>query len=627
MLKIRTKGHRSKLKKMGSDRSSFYSPPTEMLFDCEQPKGIPLATGAIIDPSVKRRQITTRRGPIVIGMPTPTKREKYKLVPRNEFLPERQVSYSQPLYPHRLSEEDREAARLADIARNGALVQISNKTLDSIYEKFDLFTIGDDILKKVRTGQMSKKDARASAMLSLSREIKSAFAQGKKSDAIKLLTKIKSADKTLFPTLSTIGSTPGETAASPVLDLAALNSVMPNADAATFIALTELLRDGKILYNSETDLVDGVIPFDVLANTTMEELQLAFDMTENDADMVEDRKLYKKILDHHKGVSAPTTQVMGDEGKHDVTEEKATGKPVELQEPAQFPTGILEDPPTLRKTRQERTTDFFTTQSAQEAEFIEQITTYIDELVRDLENIVADIDVATSSPSTDNKILVTQTRQKEIQKKISSMVVQLKQDKVTLPDVQGEINRLLSELGGMIQNLADDMGEEQTKSVDIVPPPPPPPAGAPESSLMAELVKGKTLKKVGPPAPPKPSTATSSPLIEEIKKKGTKALKPASRRPTIVKPSEVPSSSPESVAAQAAAIVAERRASTMTLADKIKLAEPVYEEIITLDEELEALKPGRRRRKDPREMFREGDVRQLKIYRTSVKKQLATARR
>ena len=717
MLKIRTKGHRSKLTRLDSSKGSFYTPPTAQLFDCKTPQEIPLARGAIIDPSKKRKQITTRRGPITIPMPKETKREKYKLVPRDQFLPERQVSYSTPLYPHRTSEEERELARQADIAANGLLVQISNKTLDSIYDKFDLFTIGDDILKKIRTGQMSKKEARASAMLAFTRELKTALAQGEKKDVDKLVKQINGADKKLLPTVQTIGSTPEEVASSSVLDVALLNSVAPFYDPAIFVTLTEMIQDGKIKVNPDTDYIDNTIPFEVLANTSLSELEKAFALTENDEAMRADRILYKKVLDHHKGISAPITQSMDDEEKHSTSLlGPASGKPVGLQAPLQDPADILRDMPSgppaafpaefgepripaESKTRQDRTTEFYADQSTKEDEFIEQITTYINELVKDIEKIVAGIDVATSSTEANNKLLAATARQKEIQKKISGMVVQLKQDKTTLPDVQGEINTLLSELGGMVQTLADDMGEEQKRSVDIVPPPPPEGFQELESfkkktglSLMEQLRTGLTLRKT-------PKTEKPLSMAEQLaaqRKKGLKKTDKSHLEKKIVKKEDT--SLIGQMMGKATGLQARLRAKTLELEQESKekeqkdearekeqdtkdlsmkiqvaqkelkkldsskkaisiakliedkdttklailnkalteeialtkqtMAPKLEGEIRKLRNELKQLKPDLKpSRKDPTKMAKELDIDGLKTYRSSIKNQIATAKR
>jgi len=471
MLKIRTKGHRAKLTRLGTSKGSFYSPPTAQLFDCEQPKGIPLATGAIVGPSVKRRQITTRRGPITIKMPIPSKREKYKLVPRNEFLPERQVSYSQPLYPHRLSEEDREAARLADIARNGSLVQISNKTMDRIYEKFDLLTISDDILKKVRTGRMSKKEARASALLALSKEIKVAMDKGNKKEIVKAVAGINNAVANLIPAVNQIGATPADVAASPLLPVAVVkNDSMFDVDVLR--AVVDLVTEGKLELDPDTNLINDTIDFNDLVDSPIEELEKQWEESAGDARLTEYRKILGEVLERFYGpaggkptptVSAPTPE------SQSMVDSPVIAPLTPVVEPS-IDTSILSlagdvEPPSGR----DRADTFYSELNViDEQKFERQVEDYTNTLLSEIDTVIKSVDMPRASTSTLNKITENKSRAMDIERQLQSLLQNVREDEATTTDVQLAVKKLTQELEDILNTISDDLGEVGENPVDKV---------------------------------------------------------------------------------------------------------------------------------------------------------------
>jgi len=515
MLRIKTPNRKKVKANLGLSRDSgFYVPPTAMFFDCKEPKQTPLATGSIIEPNNRRTQILTRRGPITIKKPKHLKGDLFKIVKRDSFLPERQVSYTLAPYPYRLGEEERKQAKLEDIERNGQLVQISNKTMDRVYDKFDLFTISDDILKKVRTGEMSKKEARASALLGLSREIKNALSAGDKKKVDKVIADIKKADGALIPEIDEIG----EIKDNPIADLVLLSSVAPNYNPEVFKTLSELL-DKNIFRIDPDNTINGVVDFIEFVNSTPADIEAVYRQSQYDESLSELKPTLETFLKYHyrdlipppeeqKSIPPPEEQSMIDDEPEEVKQE-------------------IEEPLEPIKSRKEISNEFYENLSNEEARFTAQVVSYIKVLSRDINKIIENIDISTESVETGNIINEATMKQKNIINRLNEINDDLKKEETTLPDVEGEVKKLIKELETIVLTLADDLGEVSKKPVAIVPPPPPPEVSK-KLSFIDELLGKKTgLKKT--------KTKQKEITLEEQLKKGV-VLKSAKERKLKPKP-------------------------------------------------------------------------------------------
>jgi hypothetical protein len=467
MLKIKTPNRKRTRANINLPKGDgFYVPPTEQLFDCKQPNPVLTARGPIIEDNSKRTQILTRRGPIVIPEPTKQRRRQYKLVPRNEFLPERQVSYSTPLYPYRLSEEEMKQARLADIERNGQLVQLSNKTLDRVFEKFDLLTISDDILKKVRTGQMSKKDARASAILALSKEVKDALKRGNKKDIVKAVKNINAVDRNLIPNLNQLGANPDEIKNHPALEVAVVkNNTLFDVDVLN--AVMELIQEGKLILDPVENLINDIVDFDDLTKADIQEIEELYNESLDDNSLTDYKIITKLILDKHYGMAgakpdAPEIQVMEDD-------------------PAERTETIRERSPTIDEnllglaeefepqTMRERADTFYDNLDLGDGkQFKEDIEVYTDELLSEIDTVIKNVDMPKASIETLNKITINKTKALDIERRLQQLTQNVLEDESDISDVEKEVKKLTQELEDILNTISDSLGEVGKNPVDIV---------------------------------------------------------------------------------------------------------------------------------------------------------------
>ena len=198
---------------------------------------------------------------------------------RNSFLPSRKAVNLPNNNINRTSEEDRKALRLEDIERNGNLVQVSDKTLNKVFDKFDLFTISDKIIDLQRKGKMNKKEVRASALLKLVKEVKGALRSASIEEVRNSLKKIKREKADLIPDLSDLGSDPDEVAQNPALILALMNEVFdePDTNEFTMLLIAEMLRDGAININPETGMINNVLNIRVLSQLDLQDIEDGID--------------------------------------------------------------------------------------------------------------------------------------------------------------------------------------------------------------------------------------------------------------------------------------------------------------------------------------------------------------
>jgi len=467
MLKIKTPNRKRTRANINLPKGNgFYVPPTAHFFDCKDPNPVLTARGPIIDNNNKRTQILTRRGPIVIQEPTKRRRGTYKLVPRNEFLPERQVSYSTPLYPYRLSEEEMKQAKLEDVEKNGQLVQLSNKTLDRVFEKFDLLTISDDILKKVRTGQMSKKDARASAILALSKEVKDALKRGNKKDIVKAVKNINAVDKNLIPNLNQLGANPDEIKNHPALEVAVVkNNTLFDVDVLN--AVMELIQEGKLILDPVENLINDVVDFDDLTKADIKEIEELYNESLDDNRLTDYKIITKLILDKHYGIAgakpdAPETQVMED----DPVESTAT---IRERSPTidENLLGMAEDfePQTIR----ERADTFYDNLDlGDKKQFEEDIEVYTEELLSEIDTVIKNVDMPKASTETLNKITINKTKALDIERRLQQLTQNVFEGESDISDVEKEVKKLTQELEDILNTISDTLGEVGKTPVDIV---------------------------------------------------------------------------------------------------------------------------------------------------------------
>tara|TARA_R110000796_G_scaffold39291_2_gene98098 strand:- start:188 stop:598 length:411 start_codon:yes stop_codon:yes gene_type:complete len=128
-------------------------PPENYLELCRPEEEIKIAQGVII--KNKYGVVTRRGGPETLGTQKGDLTEKPRVILRNRFQPTRQGYSRAYISNSRITDDERAKAKADDIARNGSLVQVSNKTLDKVFDKFGLLTMSDEILDMIRTGKMS----------------------------------------------------------------------------------------------------------------------------------------------------------------------------------------------------------------------------------------------------------------------------------------------------------------------------------------------------------------------------------------------------------------------------------------------------------------------------------------
>jgi len=266
------------------------------IFDC-RPKELDKfnATGRI---TIKDNLIYQPSRPSIYGK---YRKENYgnltqKPIPvmRNSFLPTRKSTNLPNNDVNRTTEEERKALRMEDIERNGALVQVSNKTLDRVFEKFDLFTISDEIIDLQKKGKMSQKDVRASALLKLTKEVKHALKTSNIEEAKEALEKIKKEKETLVPDLSDLGESPQDVAQNPSLLLALFNEVMdnPDTDEDTVLIIRDMIADGEIYINPENGMINDLIKLKAITSLDIEQIRDGISNIKDD----EIKSIFEKLL-------------------------------------------------------------------------------------------------------------------------------------------------------------------------------------------------------------------------------------------------------------------------------------------------------------------------------------------
>jgi hypothetical protein len=275
-------------------QQGFDIPPENYLYECRPPVEIKIAKGPII--RNKYGKITYRGGPETLGVVSGDLTQAPRENVRNRFLPMRQQHNTQAPRTSRVSDEERQRIRQEDVARNGQLVQVSNKTLNQVFDKFGLFTISDKILEMKRNGKMSKKDVRASALLKLTKEVMNAIRESRADEAKEAIDRIEAKHDGTIPRMDELGSTPEEVAENPLLPLA----MMVDAGAVnedTFLVLEDLVNNGELLLDPQTMMINNLIPIQNI---------LAFDLQDIE-DGIEDMRagrmkdILRFIVDKGKG--------------------------------------------------------------------------------------------------------------------------------------------------------------------------------------------------------------------------------------------------------------------------------------------------------------------------------------
>lgn len=282
------------------ENGGFQVPPTTQLYDC-RPSIVEIkkATGR-----------TTIRGNLTYLPSRPAIYGKYrkensgnlteKAVPvvRNSFLPSRKAVNLPDNNIYRTTEEERDALRLEDIERNGNLVQVSNKTLDRVYDKFNLFTISDELIDLEKKGKLEKKDVRASAILKLVKEVKSALRTNSLEEVREALNKVKKHKANIIPDLSDLGSEPDDVAQHPALLLALMNELVDEEDTDEYmlLLLAEMIGNGDIYVNPENAMINDLINIKVLAKLSIEDIEDGIDSIRD----VDTRILLASILNKAK---------------------------------------------------------------------------------------------------------------------------------------------------------------------------------------------------------------------------------------------------------------------------------------------------------------------------------------
>ena len=251
-------------------KPGFNIPPENQLYECRPPKEVKTAMGVII--KAKGGYVKTRGGPANLGTISGDLTQAPRKAVRNVFLPQRQ-SFN-PIAPRtsRVSDEERKRIKQEDVAKNGTLVQVSDKTLNRVFEKFDLFTISNKILKMKRQGLMSKQDVRASALLKLTKEVMNAIREGRASEAKEAVDKIEEKHAGTIPSVDELGTTPEEVKENPLLPLAMIVDA-EEVNEETFLLLEDLITEGKLYINPETLMIGDLIPLHNLLSFDLEELK------------------------------------------------------------------------------------------------------------------------------------------------------------------------------------------------------------------------------------------------------------------------------------------------------------------------------------------------------------------
>jgi hypothetical protein len=441
MLKIKNP-YRKNLKFTKSSVNSFNDGDNNNnFFDCIPPKIMPIARGVIIQPNSKRTEITTRRGPKTLGIEKGDLDIDIKNQIRDLFLPERRPFLRVAPDYHRTTDEERKQIRQEDIERNGSLVQVSNKTLDRIFDKFDLFTISDEIIKKVKSGEMSKEDARASTLLKLSKEIKNALREGKKTEIKKVINNIQKVDPNLLPKAIELGNTPDEIAQNPALVLAFADLYNnQNYNSQTLDNILDLIKKGVLKYNPNDGYIDDTIKLDTLALLSSEDIVRQSENKKLDESIV----LLLNKLKNYNNLSEQKEKEGDFVGPtlDELKEQEPQTFDVEIQEKEQENQDIKED-------------DIFETVEQTKTKLEESVNEYITEIMTKLENDM-------------NKYISRQSLTQEEEKEIQSDADNLQETIIKLeniskvPMVSEQQKRLYAKI---LKEFADEVAEFRKRHI------------------------------------------------------------------------------------------------------------------------------------------------------------------
>jgi len=238
-------------------KPGFVIPPENQLFECRPPEEEKVALGVFI--KAKGGYVKRRGGPSTLGYDNGDLSKEPVSVKRNVFQPTRQQFNKPAPRTARVSDEELLRVKQEDVARNGALVQVSNKTLNRVFDKFDLFTISNKILKMKREGTMSKQEVRASALLKLTKEIRNAMREARVDEAKEAIDKIEEKHPGTIPSIDDLGTTPEEVAENPLLPLAMMLDA-GEIEESSYLALLRKLEDGTLYINPDTLKVNDLIP-------------------------------------------------------------------------------------------------------------------------------------------------------------------------------------------------------------------------------------------------------------------------------------------------------------------------------------------------------------------------------
>jgi hypothetical protein len=251
-------------------KPGFTIPPENQLYECRPPKEEKVAKGIIID--AKGGYVKRRGGPASLGKISGDLTRAPVSQIRNRFQPTRQ-SFNKPTpRTSRVSDEERKRIKQEDVARNGTLVQVSDKTLNRVFDKFDLFTISNKILDLKRKGLMSKQEVRASALLKLTKEVMNAMREARGDEARVALDIIEEKHPGTLPRVDDLGTTPEEVAENPLLPISMLiNAGRVNDE--TFLLLEDLIDNGTTIYlNPKNMMVNDIIPLVNILELDLEEI-------------------------------------------------------------------------------------------------------------------------------------------------------------------------------------------------------------------------------------------------------------------------------------------------------------------------------------------------------------------
>ena len=294
-------------------KPGFTIPPENYLYECRPPEEVKIATGPII--KNKYGKVKVRGGPANLGKISGNLTQAPRQNVRNVFLPQRQ-SFN-PVAPRtsRISEEEQKRIKEEDVARNGQLIQVSNKTLNRVFDKFGLFTISDKILEMSRTGKMSKEDVRASALLKLTKEVMNAMREARVDEAKEAIDRIEEKHPGTIPRIDELGNSPEEVAENPLLPLSMIIDAGVINDE-TFLLMEKLIDGGYVYIDPDTLMIDDIIPLQNILQFSLDELRDAVLGMRDGA--VKDLLTY--ILEQHPDLEEPMEEEPIEEEKMELEE-------------------------------------------------------------------------------------------------------------------------------------------------------------------------------------------------------------------------------------------------------------------------------------------------------------------